>query len=316
MPEQEAAHSAATPPSPAVGSTPHDEFGDERVRFADDQRGSARCISDSDRAVQTSGMALYHEVAGAGPAIVFIHEGIADSRMWDPQWASFAARYRLVRCDLAGFGRTPLGTEPVAHARDVLALLDDLGISSAAVVGASLGGRLALELALARPDLVQALVLEDAGIPGVDWSDDVRAGWEAEDDAVARGDLEAATEANLRLWIDGPRRAPADVDPVFRATVATMVRRALELQAPHWEELDEEPLVPDVAERLGEVRAPTLALAGEEDVWDMQELARRFAREIPGARHATIAAAAHMPNLEQPAAFDAVVLPFLGEVLG
>ena len=95
-----------------------------------------------------------------------------------------------------------------------------------------------------------------------------------------------------------------------------MVRRALELQAPHWEELDEELLVPDVAERLGQMRAPTLALAGEEDVEDMQELARRFAREIPRARHATIADAAHMPNLERPAVFDALVLPFLAEVLG
>jgi pimeloyl-ACP methyl ester carboxylesterase len=63
------------------------------------------------------------------------------------------------------------------------------------------------------------------------------------------------------------------------------------------------------------VGAPTLALAGEEDVPDMQELARRLAREIPGARHATIPDAAHMPNLEQPAAFDALVLPFLREAL-
>src|SRR4051794_15693380 len=130
-------------------------------------------------------MALHHEITGAGPTVVFIHEGIADSRMWDPQWASFAARYRLVRCDLAGFGQTPVGALPLAHARDVLDLLDGLGISSAGVVGASLGGRVALELAVARPDLVQALVLEDAALPGIDWSEAVRAGWAAEDDAVA-----------------------------------------------------------------------------------------------------------------------------------
>ena len=259
-------------------------------------------------------MALYHEVEGSGPAVVFIHEGIADSRMWDPQWATFP-HYRRVRLDLSGFGRTPVGSLPVTHASDVLAVLDELGISSAAVVGASLGGRVALELAVARPDLVRALVLEDAGFPGVDWSEDVRAGWAAEDDAVAQGDLDAATEANLRLWVDGPNRAPADVDPVFRAAVAEMVRCALELQAPHWDELDEELLVPDIAERLGQVQAPTLALAGEEDVEDIRQLARRFAREIPRAWHATIAGAAHMPNLERPEAFDALALPFLSEAL-
>jgi pimeloyl-ACP methyl ester carboxylesterase len=256
-------------------------------------------------------MALFHEVTGAGPPVVLLHEGIADSRMWEPQWTSFAARYRLLRCDLPGFGRTPIESLPVTHARDVAGLLDELGISSAAIVGASLGGRVALELAVARPDLVSKLVLEDAGLPGLDWSEAVRAYGAAEDEAVARGDLEAAIELNLRMWVDGPRRMAADVDPRVREAVAEMQRCALELQAPHWERLDEDLLVPDIAERLGEVQAPTLVLVGEEDVDDMQALARRFATEIPSARLATIPGAAHLPNLEQPAVFDALVLGFL-----
>ncbi len=256
-------------------------------------------------------MALYHEIAGAGPPVVFLHEGIADSRMWDPQWRSFAARHRLLRCDLAGFGRTPIERLPLAHARDVAGLLDGLGISSAAIVGASMGGRVALELAVARPELVRALVLEDAGLPGVAWSEAVRAYAAAEDEAVARGDLDAATEINLRMWVDGPRRAAADVDPRVRAAVGEMQRRALDLQAPHWDELDEELLIPDIAHRLGEVRAPALVLVGEEDVEDMHALAYRLAAGIPEARLATIRAAAHVPNMEQPAAFDALVLEFL-----
>jgi pimeloyl-ACP methyl ester carboxylesterase len=198
----------------------------------------------------------------------------------------------------------------------VVSLLDELDISSAGIVGASLGGRVALELAVARPDLVRALVLEDAGLPGFDWSEAVRAYGAAEDEAVARGDLEAATEINLRMWVDGPRRAAADVDPRVRATVAEMQRRAFDLQAPHWEHLDEDPLVPEIAERLGEVQAPTLVLVGEEDVEDMHALAERLATEIPRARLATIPGAAHLPNLEQPAAFDKLVLDFLAGALG
>jgi 3-oxoadipate enol-lactonase len=261
-------------------------------------------------------VALYHEVNGAGPAIVFLHEGIADSRMWEPQWTPFAMRYRLLRCDLAGFGRTPIEGLPLTHAQDVLSLLDELDISSAGIVGASLGGRVALELAVARPDLVWALVLEDAGLPGVNWSQAVRAYGTAEDEAVARGDLEAATEINLRMWVDGPRRAAADVDPHVRAAVAEMQRQALELQASYWERLDEDLLVPDIAERLGEVQAPTLVLVGEEDVEDMHALAGRFATEIARARLATIPGAAHLPNLEQPAVFDRLVLEFLADTLG
>jgi 3-oxoadipate enol-lactonase len=261
-------------------------------------------------------VSLHYELTGSGPPVVLVHEAIADSRMWEPQWASFAGRYRLLRMDLAGFGRTPIETLPVTHARDVIALLDELGVSAAGVVGASLGGRVALELAVARPDLVRALVLVDAGLPGVDWSEAVRAYGAAEDEAVARGDLDAATDLNLRMWVDGPRRSSADVDPAVRAAVAQMVRRALELHAPVWEQLVEDLLVADVAERLDEVRAATLVVVGEEDVDDMQVIAQRLAAEIPEARLATIPGAAHVPSLEQPAAFDACVLAFLASALG
>ena len=95
-----------------------------------------------------------------------------------------------------------------------------------------------------------------------------------------------------------------------------MQRRALELQAPHWEVLEEQMLVPDIGERLGAVHVPTLILVGEEDVDDFQRLATRMADEIPDARLATIPGTAHVPNLERPLAFDAVVLEFLADALG
>ena len=259
-------------------------------------------------------MTLHHEVAGSGPTVVFLHEGIVDSRVWEPQWSSFED-YRRVRCDLRGFGQSPVGELPLSHARDVAALLDELGVSGAAVIGCSLGGRVALELAVGRPDLVGALVLVGAGLSGHDWSAEVRAYWEAEDEAVTRGDLDAATELNLRMWVDGPNRSPEQVDPAVRETVRVQQRRALELQAPIWEEGREDLLVEDVAGRIGEIGVPTLVLAGEEDVSDIHVIAARLAAEIPGARRATIPGAAHVPHLERPADFDALVLGFLAEVV-
>lgn len=261
-------------------------------------------------------MSLYCEVKGRGAPVLFLHQGVADGRVWDRQWASFAPSYTLVRCDLPGFGRSPISDIPIAHARDVGATLDEVGVSSAAVVGGSLGGRVALELAVGRPDLVRALVLVAAALPGVAWSPEVRAFGAAEDDAVAAGDLDAATELNVRMWVDGPGRTAAEVDPTVRTAVAKMQRRALELQAPHWDVLEEEMLVPDIAERLGAVHIPTLVLVGEEDVKDFHELATQIAGEIPNARLATIPGAAHVPNLERPLAFDAVVLEFLADALG
>lgn len=257
---------------------------------------------------------IFHEVAGEGEPVVFLHAGIADSRMWDPQWVTFDG-YRRIRLDVPGFGRTPITSPRVTFAREVAALLDELGVSGAALVGTSLGGRVALELAVARPDLVRALVLVGSGLPGHEWSATVREYARAEDEAVRRGDLDAATEAGLRMWVDGPRRAAAEVDPAVREAVRAMQRRALELQAPLWTELGKELLVPDVGSRLGEIRVPTLVVVGEEDADDIHAIAARLADEIPGARRATIPGAAHLPSLEQPAAFDAHVLPFLAEVL-
>lgn len=234
--------------------------------------------------------------------------------MWDPQWETFSRSHRVVRYDQRGFGRSPIGPGRFSNARDLLDLIEQQALESVALVGVSMGGRIALEVSLARPELIEALVLVGAGLPGHQWSAEMKAADEAEQAALARGDLDEAVEVTLRTWVDGPRRRPEDVDPEVRARVAEMQRRAYELQLPVWETAEEEPLVGDLAERIGEVGAPTLVLVGEEDVPDMHEIADRLERELPKARRATIAGTAHVPSLERPREFDQLVLPFLQSV--
>jgi 3-oxoadipate enol-lactonase len=263
-------------------------------------------------------MQPYHQEAGAGPAVVLLHAGICDSRMWDPQWGTFPHTHRTIRYDRRGYGHSLLPPGSWSDARDLIGLLEGLGIQRAALVGVSRGGRIALELAVARPDLVDALVLVGAGLPGHAWSESERlqAYLAEEDAAVRRGDLDAAVEANLRLWVDGPQCSPTDVDPAVRKLVGAMQRRALELQAPVWGVLEDriELLVADLAERLGQVRAPTLVVAGGQDLADVRAIAERLAREIGDAHHAVIDGVAHLPSLERPAEFDDLVLGFLAEV--
>jgi 3-oxoadipate enol-lactonase len=231
--------------------------------------------------------------------------------MWDPQWETFARSHRVVRYDLRGFGRSPIGPGRYSHARDLLEVIERQGLESVSLVGVSLGGRIALEVALARPMLVEALVLVGSGLPGHDWSAEMIAADEAEEAALARGDLDAAVEVSLRTWVDGPRRGPEDVDPAVRARVAEMQRRAYELQLPVEGTAEEEPLVGDLSARLGEVAAPTLVLVGEEDLPDIHEIADRLVRELPDARRASIADTAHVPSLERPREFGELVLGFL-----
>lgn len=87
------------------------------------------------------GTQLYFEVAGTGQAPVLLHEGIADHRMWDAQFAEFARQYRVVRYDARGFGRSPMPPEPFFRHEDLRGLLEALGIDHAILPGASMAGQ-------------------------------------------------------------------------------------------------------------------------------------------------------------------------------
>ena len=180
--------------------------------------------------------------------VLLLHAGIADSRMWQPQVEALQmAGYRVLVPDLRGFGQRVLEPAPFSYVRDVEALLD----GPTAVVGSSLGGRVALELAVYRPDLVERLVLIAPGLPGWEWSAETRTGWAEEDAAFEQGNFEAAAEASLRLWVDGPRRSPEAVDPIMRWAVRGMVLRSYELQQHAWDGArEEEILEPPVNDRL------------------------------------------------------------------
>jgi len=252
---------------------------------------------------------LHREVVGEGPPVVLVHAGICDSRMWDPQWESFRRAHRVVRYDLRGFGRSPLAPGRYSPPGELIALLDELALGPAALVGASMGGGISLQVAVARPDLVSALVLVGSGVRGHGWSDYVTRSWAAEEAAFERGDLDAAVEVNLETWVDGPDRSPDEVDPEVRSRVAEMQRNAFEL-ALDCPDAQEEVLVLDIGDRLDEISVPTLAVVGEYDVPDVHMIAERLEREI-GATRVTIDGAAHLPNLEQPREFDDLVLAFL-----
>jgi pimeloyl-ACP methyl ester carboxylesterase len=256
---------------------------------------------------------LYVEQAGHGSPVVLVHEGIADSRMWEPQWAAYAERFRLVRFDLRGFGQSPPAVGTFSLSGDLVELLDGLGLGPAAVIGMSLGGAVTMETTIARPDLVSTLVLVGPGLRGFEMNDETKAGWAEEEAALERGDDDEAVEVNLRMWVDGPSRSPDQVDPEMRRKIGEMQRRAIDIWRESGEEDgDHQPLVEDWGDRLGEISVPTLILVGEFDRPEMHAIADRLEAEIPNTRRETIAGAAHVPNMERPEEFDRLVLEFLG----
>lgn len=261
------------------------------------------------------GRTLAADAVGDGPPVVLIHEGIADSRMWDDVVPALAERHRVIRYDLPGFGGSPLGGEPISSTDDLEAVLDAFGATRAALVGASLGGRIALEFAVERRDRVSALLLVAPGLRDHEWSAAASEVSAEEDAAFERGDHEAAAELMVRIWVVGPRRAEADVDPAVVARVREMALRSYEVYADALaaglEPSMDEPPDPPASERLGEIGVPALVLVGDGDVPDMLQIADRLEAGIPGARKVVWEGVAHVPSMERPREFERLALDFL-----
>jgi 3-oxoadipate enol-lactonase len=253
---------------------------------------------------------LHHEAAGEGPAVALLHSTVCDCRMWDAEFAALSERYRVLRYDFRGFGRSPLPTEPWSSVDDLRALLDEAGMERAALVGLSGGAATALDFALAEPQRVRGLVLAAPAIGGLDWSEDVRRFGAEEDELLEAGNVEGAVELNLRMWVDGPRRGPDEVDPRVRARVGEMQRHAFEVQLAS-EPGEHRRLRPPAVERLEEVAVPALVVVGDADVPDVLRNADLLESRLPGARKVVLPGVAHMVNLERPEEFLRLVRGFL-----
>jgi pimeloyl-ACP methyl ester carboxylesterase len=252
---------------------------------------------------------------GSGPPIALVHAGVADRRMWADLAPRLAHRHRVIRHDVRGVGESLPPTGPWSHHTDLLGLLDELLVTRAHVVGASMGGGIAAEAALARPGAVASLVLVAPGGALLDGTPDAfRPIWAAEVEALDRGDLDAAVEINLRAWVDGPLRPPDAVDPEVRAFIGRMQREAFEI--PEWDpdQAPEHELLPAAAGRVGELACPVLVVVGDADDPAIREVAERVAGDAPRGRLVVLPGLGHMLSLEQPALFADLLAEFLTDV--
>jgi 3-oxoadipate enol-lactonase len=253
---------------------------------------------------------VYFETAGSGPPLVFVHAGVADRRMWDPQFDLFARRFRVVRYDHRGFGKTRSTHTPFMLHEDLLSVMRCLGIARTALVGCSMGGTTAIDFALAYPDMIDALVLSGSGLSGWTWSPEIVKLLTETFGRVGSGDIDGARQLNERLWLDGPRDS-GSIDPIYRA-------RARELYADNFRPerwtIQPQPPSPPSIERLAEIKAPTLVVIGDCDAPDLHRIANLLVSEIAGSRLVTIRNAAHLPNLEHPDQFNRIVMDFIDAI--
>ncbi|MBA3779465.1 MAG: alpha/beta hydrolase [Chloroflexi bacterium] len=171
--------------------------------------------------VEVEGARLYYEEEGSGPALLLLHAGIANLRMWDPQVSAFAERYRVIRYDTRGFGETTTADVAYSNRQDMADVLDHLDVESAFLVGCSRGGQIALDFTLERPERVAALVTVGSGPGGFQpqSTPELDALWGTMEALEEAGNWTPLAELETALWVDGYGQPADRLDPDLRLQV-------------------------------------------------------------------------------------------------
>jgi 3-oxoadipate enol-lactonase len=234
---------------------------------------------------------LHHAVTGDGPALLLLHAGVCDSRMWARQLDDLARDHQVITADLRGYGETPL--EPgsrYSDAGDVLDLLDLLGVDSVAVVAASYGGHVALQAATMAPRRFTRLVLLAPPVDGVEPTPDLVEFVQQENRLLEAGDVDAATDLNVRTWL-GP-----DADEATRDQVRTMQAHAFQVQLAAGDDIKKEEH--EVRPEL--IQAPVRLFTGAHDLAFFHRSADHLVAELADVQHTELDWAGHLPSLERP----------------
>src|ERR1700730_4246891 len=259
--------------------------------------------------VELNGARIHYRRSGSGFPVVFLHAGVADSRMWEPQMTGLGKHFDHIAPDMRGCGESELPAVAWSPTADVLGLMDALNLrQSPHLVGCSIGGMSAIDFAIEHPERVSKLVLVGAGVRGLmvgDENDPIYAEVTAAEEA---NDMEALNDAEMKLWLVGPGRSASQVDKKIRDLFLDMNGIALRSD---FKNAPRRGLDPPAADRLGEIKAPTLVVVGDHDLPEVHETAEVLVSKVRAARKALISDAAHLPNLEHPEKFNRLVLDFL-----
>lgn len=261
--------------------------------------------------IEANGARIYYEASGSGDAVIMLHAGIANLRMWDGQVAALSDAYRVIRYDLRGFGRTETDAVEFSNRSDVAAVLDHVGEPSAHVVGISRGAMIALDFVLEYPDRARSLVMAAGGIGG--YASPVAAGestFEQAEKWWGAKDWEPLAEWETNYWVEGPEQQVGRADPELRARVHDWILTNYRAEK---EEGKPQVLEPPAVGRLSELRIPVLAMYGTLDDAGTSESMRHLAEAVPGTRLEAFEGSAHMLNLEQPERFNRLLREFFDE---
>ena len=256
-----------------------------------------------------SGAALLAaERTGDGPALICLHAGVADRRMYAAQMRGLADDFTVLCYDRRGFGQTRTPDEPFSHVEDLHAVMDATGLDAAILLGCSQGGRIAIDFTLAFPHRVRALILIStavSGAPPEPVPEDVQPLSDALDAAEDAEDLAQVNRLEAHIWLDGPRAAEGRVFGPLRSLFLDMNGIAL-AHAP----LTQERPPDDAYGRLSALGVPTLLIHGTLDFPYIVSRHAHMAAVVPDARSVICEGNAHLPSMENPDRVNAEIVAF------
>ena len=255
---------------------------------------------------------IVHERWGAGPPLALCHAFAADRAMWWPQLEAFSATHEVIAFDQRGCGESdhpsPREGAPDPYtidsfADDLAAVLDDLGVARARILGESMGGATALRFAIRWPERVEALILVSTMASRLHEKIITRAR------LVEQVVAERGVTEGVRFYFTGPLLAGVPKGPAWDAEMNRLAAMATPqgFLGAYRVTIDR----PSMADTLGTIRAPTLILVGEKDTLYLED-AERMRLGIPGARKIVMPGVGHAIHVEDPAGFEREVLEFLG----
>lgn len=256
---------------------------------------------------------IYYELAGDGYPFVMIHAGVADNRQWNNEFAYFANRFRVLRYDMRGYGKSEPVEGEFSNLQDLSALLDYLHLDQSIILmGCSMGGGLAMDYALTYPSKVKALIMVDSGPSGLELDIPSPTKFEEAEKAYDTGDLDLVAEIETQIWFDGMGRTPTQVNQEMRKLAYEMNHIALSHEATQLGKRLPNTQVLAV-ERLNELNIPVLVIVGAQDIPYMLAAADYMVEKTSSARKIIIEDAAHLPNMDHPDEFQRIVSTFLDE---
>lgn len=250
---------------------------------------------------------------GSGPPIVFLHSGLANRTMWEPQLSALSDRYTCYLVDSPGYGESADPPSPFSYSDAMAAFIEEAVGQRAAMIGSSYGAGICFETALVAPARVGPLILVD-GIIELEGepSAALRSIWTEADAAWDRGERDRAVEIETEGWVDGQDRPGGRAAPAVR-DYFTRVNRAI------WERHAIHPLpelLPGPEHEWQRIPQPVLLIDGPYDLEEAHESNRILLERLPQAEYISIAGTAHFPSYEQPEIFNRIALEFLDRTWG